>query len=77
MGRRTRGDKMGVLPPFVVVKVAGIFVRAIKAAAAEVKEAKAPDSDGGRKVTIEEALEVVEVVFASIIDDVAEIISGN
>ena len=76
MGRRTRSGK-AALPPVVVIKAVGIFARALKAAVAEIKEAKDPDSAGGRKVTRDEALEIVEVVFGSILDDVVDILTGN
>jgi hypothetical protein len=42
---------MGALPPIIVIRIVGIFTGALKAAVAEIKEAKAPDSDGGRKIT--------------------------
>jgi hypothetical protein len=68
---------MAALPPIIVIRVVGIFAGALKAAVSEIKEAKAPDSDGGRKITRDEALEIVEVVFGSIIEDVVEILVGN
>jgi hypothetical protein len=68
---------MGALPPIIVIRIVGIFTGALKAAVAEIKEAKAPDSDGGRKITRDEALDIVEAVFGSILDDVIEVLTGN
>jgi hypothetical protein len=56
---------------------AHIIIRAVKEAAAEVREAKQADSDGGKKITPEEALEIVEVVFAAVMPDLVEEISRH
>jgi hypothetical protein len=66
-----------VLNPAVVVRIAGVVVRAIKAAAAEVKEAKEPDSDGGRKITLNEAIDVAEAALGAVVGDVADILVGS
>ncbi|MEE9365177.1 MAG: hypothetical protein V3W44_00685 [Dehalococcoidales bacterium] len=74
MALRTR---RAALPPLAVVRIAGIIIRAVKEAAAEVREAKQADSDGGKKITPEEALEIVEVVFAAVMPDLIEEISRH
>lgn len=71
---RRSGDKPAI-PPAVIIRAAGLFIRAMKTATSEVKEAKDATSEGGVKVTKLEALEIVEVVFATVMDDLAELLT--
>ncbi len=69
--------KKPALPPAVIIRAAGLFIRAMKTATSEVKEAKDLSSEGGAKVTKLEALEIVEIVFATVMDDLADLIADS
>ena len=69
--------KKPALPPAVIIRAAGLFIRAMKTATSEVKEAKDLSSEGGVKVTKLEALEIVEIVFATVMDDLADLIADS
>ena len=47
-------------------KIARLVIAAVRAAVDETKEAKEADSDGGKKVTTEEALEIARHVLSTV-----------
>lgn len=52
-------------------KIARLVISAVRTAVEETKDAKEPDSDGGKKVTAEEAMEIAAAVLASCVEPLA------
>lgn len=55
-------------------KVARLVISAVRTALSESESAKHPDSEGGAKVTAEEALEISSAVLASLVEPLADLL---
>ncbi|MGI9448183.1 MAG: hypothetical protein ACR2NI_11060 [Pirellulales bacterium] len=55
-------------------KVARLVISAVRTAISESESAKDPASDGGSKVTAEEALEISSAVLASLVEPLADLL---
>jgi hypothetical protein len=58
-------------------KIARLLIVAVRAAVEETEEAKEADSDGGKKVTTEEALEIASAVLASLVEPLANLLQDE
>ena len=63
------------LKPTQIFKIARLLIRAVITALNEVEGAKDPDSDGGKRVTTSEAVEVAGAVLATLVEPIAAILS--
>ena len=55
-------------------KVARLVISAVRTAISESESAKEPTSDGGSKVTAEEALEISSAVLASLVEPLSDLL---
>jgi len=58
-------------------KIARLVIRAVRAAIDELEKSKDPKSDGGTKVTPEEALEISASVLASLVEPLGNLLSDG
>ena len=65
------------LSPKQTIKIIMLVLGAVREVAAEVRAAKDPASPGGRKITKDEALDIVLAAFGSVADDVAGVLADE
>jgi hypothetical protein len=58
-------------------KIARLVITAVRAAVEETKDAKDPASEGGKKVTPQEAMEIAAAVLASLVEPMAELLADK